>query len=1111
MPAQGPDGAIVRGWADREVAHQGTRQGVAKDRLSRLVLLVLLSFVLAPARAQFYNGSMQEYGKNRVQYQDFLWQYYRFQDIETYFYKGGRDVARYVSISGHRNKREMERFFDYTLDDRIQFLVYNSLGDFRQSNVGLGVDDRYNIGGVARIVGTKVFVYNEGDHELLERQVRSGIAEMMIDQMMYGGNWRQVIKNSTLLNLPEWFTKGLVAYCAGPWDARSAGRIRDGVLGTRFKRFNRLEGDDAALAGLIVWTYVAETYGVSVIPNILYMTRVSRNPENGFKYVLGTGLQQLTQECMDHYRAKFMEEDRLRADRDLEELKVRTRKARTYAEFKLSPDGRYAAWTSNESGQYKVWLHDRTTGKTRRIAKGEKKLDRIIDRSWPVLAWHPTSRALTWTTEKKGELYLTTYTLDDRSRTRKPVFMLEKILSMAYGSDGQTMVFSGVLEGRTDLYLYHVIGNRQDKLTDDQYDDLDPVFTADGTGILFSSDRPDDTLRANADVRWWRSARDIFRYDLRNRSNVLTRLTTTPGVDEREPAPWDSVNYACLSDADGLADRWLLHFDSAITAVDTTVHYRYFTRTQRATKGKRAIMEQDVTSGRGEFAQLVIKDGRYHFFTGRTTGAPEPSGHDEVAPAPGNNIVNKGGAVTDDMSRVIKTDPIPPPDTTAQAVDIHNYRFADEGPAPPPETIPEGTGNEVAATPAPAGKDTLLVTSLTFPEQRNYNVNFATDEVLTQVDNSYDGRFYQSLTGNLNMNPGLSGYTRMAMSDLFEDYKISGGFRLALDLNNNDYFLRLQNIRHRLDKDLVVQRRAIQGVVENAGLAKLHTHMATFRLTWPFSELTSLRGSVMYRHDRAVIQSTDNLSLRKPNAYDQTVGGKLEYVYDSSIPRGLNLWTGWKAKVFGEYYKQIDGQRTDMQVLGLDVRHAMRLHRELTWVTRLAGSTALGSRRVLFTLGGVDNWLFPKVNNSTPIDGSQNYFYQSLAVPMRGFWYNTRNGNSFAVANTEVRVPIFRYLMNRPIRSDLINNFQVVAFADAGTAWTGAHPYAEDNSFNNTTIVNGPYTITIKNLHEPIVWSYGVGLRTRLLGYFVRADWAWGIDDGRQMPRVFQLSLNLDI
>jgi len=1076
-----------------------------------LLLLTLLFAVQFASRAQFYNGSMQEFGKNRVQYQDFLWQYYRFEGLETYFYKGGRDVARYVAISGHRNKRELERFFDYTLDDRIQFLVYNSLGDFRQSNVGITGDDRYNIGGVARIVGTKVFVYNEGDHDLLERQVRGGIAEMMIGQMMYGGNWRQVIKNSTLLNLPDWFTKGLVAYCAGPWDARSEGLIRDGVLGTRFKRFNRLEGEDATLAGLIVWTYVAETYGASVIPNILYMTRVSRNPESGFKYVLGTGLKQLTQECMDHYRSRYMEEDRPRAEAGMEELKVKTRKNRTYGGFKLSPDGRYAAWTSNELGQYKVWLYDRTTGKTKRIAKGEKKLDRIIDRSWPVLAWHPTGRALTWTTEKKGELYLTTYTLDDKARTRKPVFMLEKILSMAYSADGQNMVFSGVLEGRTDLYLYHVIGNRQDKLTDDHYDDLDPVFADDDASILFSSDRPDDTLRANADVTWWRSRKDIFRYDLRTRSNVLARLTATPDIDEREPTPWDSANYACLSGAGGITDRWLLHFDSAITAVDTTVHYRYFTTAARATKGKRSIAEQDVLAGRGELAQLMIKDGKYHFLIGRTAGAPEPSGQQEPGPAPGNGAAGGGGAVTDDMSPVVKTDLIPAPDTTDQAVDIHNYRFADEGPAPPAPVTPDGAVSTTPATGAPAVRDSLLVTRLTFPEQRNYNVNFATDEVLTQVDNSYDGRFYQLLTANLSMNPGLSGLTRMAMSDLFEDYRIIGGFRLALDLNNNDYMLRLQNIRRRLDKDLILQRRSIQGIVENVGLAKQHTHMATYRMTWPFSELASLRGSIMYRHDRIVIQSTDNLSLRVPNAYDQTVGAKLEYVYDSSIPRGLNLWTGWKAKIFGEYYKQPDGQKTDMQVMGLDVRHAMRLHRELTWVTRLAGSTALGSRRVLFTLGGVDNWLFPKVDNSTPIDMSQNYFYQSLAVPMRGFWYNARNGNSFAVANTEVRVPIFRYLMNRPIRSDLIQNFQIVAFADAGTAWTGAHPYAEDNGFNSTTIDQNPFTITIKNQREPIVWSYGVGLRTRLLGYFVRADWGWGIDDGRQMPRVFQLSLNLDI
>ncbi|MBL0043952.1 MAG: PD40 domain-containing protein [Flavobacteriales bacterium] len=94
-------------------------------------------------------------------------------------------------------------------------------------------------------------------------------------------------------------------------------------------------------------------------------------------------------------------------------------------------------------------------------------MNRIIDKSFPILAWHPSGKALTWTSERKGELFLTTYTLDDKVFTRKPVFMLEKILSMAYSEDGQNMIFSAVREGRTDLCLFYTIGNRQEQLTDD--------------------------------------------------------------------------------------------------------------------------------------------------------------------------------------------------------------------------------------------------------------------------------------------------------------------------------------------------------------------------------------------------------------------------------------------------------------------------------------------------------------------------------------------------------------------------------------------------------------------------------------------------------------------
>lgn len=1082
---------------------------------SRTLLLRLLAACLpllgGAVRAQFYNGSFQEYGKNRVQYQDFLWQYYRFDQLETYFYKGGRDVARYVAMSAHVNKKELEAFFDHSIDERLQFVVYNSLTDFRQSNIGVTLDETYNIGGVTRIVGTKIFVYNEGEHVLLDRQVRSGIAQVILDRMMYGGNWREVLRNSALLNLPEWYTKGVVAHAAGPWDAEAASRIRDGILSGRFDKLNRLTGEDATLAGQAIWAYVADVYGTSVIPNILYMTRVSRNPEGGFLYVLGVGLKTLTQECSAYYRERYAQEDRVRTDAGLEELPVRTRRTRRYSQFKLSPDGRHAAWVSHEMGQYKLWLYDRTEGKLRRILKGEKKLNRIEDRSYPVLAWHPTGQALSFAYERKGELLLATHTLDDRSTVSKPVFMLEKILSMAYSNDGKRMVFSGVREGKTDLYLYHVIGNRQEQLTDDLYDDLDPRFVDDDGGIIFSSDRIDDTLRVEREVTYHLAATDVFVLDLDTRSPVLKRMSSTPGVNEVQPAQYDSASYTYLSDRGGLMNRWLVTYDSAVTAIDTSVHYRYFTRDQRLTDLRRGILEQEVIARRNVFTQLMYVDGGYRFLVGRTTGARTALAEPPAGEGPGRKDDATGGAIAEDMSPVVKVDPRVPRDRSPDAVDVRDYRFADEGAVGAPTNVAAQGPSQVpvigrADTAAVAGRSIFLK----FPEQRNYNVNFATDEVLTQLGNTYNNQFYQPLTGPGAINPGLSGMISMAASDLFEDHKIIGGFRLALDLNNNDYMLRYANLKRRMDKEVIFQRQAIQGI-SDIGLIKLHSHSAVFRLSWPLSELTSVRGSLLYRNDRYVVQSTDGLSLREPNFSDHMAGTRLEYVFDSSLPRGLNLWTGWRVKFFGEYYVQPDERETDMQVVGMDLRHSLSIHREIIWVTRLAGSSSFGSRKVLFFMGGVDNWFFPKVDQSIPIDPDQGYAYQASGVPLRGFYYNARNGSSFALLNTEVRVPLFRYLLNRPIRSDLIQNFQIVGFGDIGTAWTGPGPYSDENTFNQQVISRNPLTITINNQREPILASYGFGLHTRILGYFMRGDWAWGVDDGVILSPVFHFSLGLDI
>jgi len=100
--------------------------------------------------------------------------------------------------------------------------------------------------------------------------------------------------------------------------------------------------------------------------------------------------------------------------------------------------------------------------------------------------------------------------------------------------------------------------------------------------------------------------------------------------------------------------------------------------------------------------------------------------------------------------------------------------------------------------------------------------------------------------------------------------------------------------------------------------------------------------------------------------------------------------------------------------------------------------------------------------------------------------------------------------LQNPISSAFIRNFQLLAFGDIGTAWTGWNPYDPSNSLYTNYIYNGPLTISVEVQKDPIVGGIGFGARTTLLGYFVRADVAWGIEDAHINKPVFYLSFSLD-
>ena len=199
-----------------------------------------------------------------------------------------------------------------------------------------------------------------------------------------------------------------------------------------------------------------------------------------------------------------------------------------------------------------------------------------------------------------------------------------------------------------------------------------------------------------------------------------------------------------------------------------------------------------------------------------------------------------------------------------------------------------------------------------------------------------------------------------------------------------------------------------------------------------------------------------------------------------------------------------------MITAGFDFRNYTRIHRSFIWANRFAGGTSFGKNKLLYYMGGVDNWLNPTFNSEYQIYDKQNYAFQTLATSMRGFKQNVRSGNTFALLSSELRLPVFRYIFNKPLRSEFLNNFQVVGFTDIGSAWQGLNPLTEENTYYTKTINSKPLDITVKVQKDPLIAGYGFGLRSTLFGYFLRADWAWGVEDQVVMPRIFYISLSLD-
>ncbi|MEZ4897582.1 MAG: hypothetical protein R2806_12135 [Saprospiraceae bacterium] len=1088
---------------------------MSRTNQNRTPYFALLIFLLLCSTTVKGQALQETFGKNRIQYHDDFddWWQYETDNFITHWYGKARQVGISAMQLAEYDYYDIQNILEHRINDKIEILVYTDQTDVKQSN--LGESEAFNSQtGKTTVTGNKIFVYFDGDHLDLRRQIRQGIATVYLDAILFGSNLQEFVQNTVSLKVPVWYKEGLISFIGDEWDENIDSRLRELFLKTKKKKFDQLAARYPVEMGHAFWYYVSKVYGKSSLANILYLTRIHKTPKKAFLFILGIPFKQVASDCFEFYMQRYQNEingfEPMPAG---EGLKTKLKKYQHYTRAKWSPDGAYLAYITNDIGKTKIWLYNQATQKqTLLMTGGTRNNIQETDFNYPIICWEHSGHGLMVIYEARDVIKLSHFDLDRGERTDDLLSPdLMRIYDAAFWDKGH-LVIAATKSGYSDLYMYNLRYRRADPILEDKYDDLEVTvqYTGDRQRLVWVSNRgiPNDTI--NPDSILPIRHMDIYAMTLTDDYQPLemTRLTKTPNAEERQPVTDDQGNIYFLTNETGVINRKILKPDNSSYFLTNYSH--------------NILIHDAVGSALVEVIDKEKKPGMYLL----------PIQTDPVKPAfttyfsqrfPGNIRQGQEPFIPDEPEHY---------DTLRVAHDTKPYFFQSEFPDPPKNVFEKLDLNEPKLeAPEEEVKDEVPgygdIVEFKYSRMVASRIKFRINRLTSNLDNDllFNGLNTYAGTSTRGFEyPPVGILLKANIKDLFEDYVVEGGARYPTSFDGSEYFLIFDDKKRRIDKRYAFYRKSrYEDMPLQTGLnhrSHATTVIGLSQWSYPFDVYQSVRAIATLRMDKNSLLASDRASLETPDQTAQRLGLRLEYVFDNALDIDLNLRNGTMFKVYGEMVKKMDialfkpwsfnFNQGFMTILGFEGRHYQRLDRQSIFASRLVGATSFGSEQILYFMGGVDNWLFAQYDENVPIPPSNKFAYNGLAAHMRGFKQNIRNGTSYILYNGELRVPVFKYLIPQYSSSGFFRNFQLTAFTDIGTAWHGRSPFDDDNPLNVLTVSNPLVTINVNYDRFPIIMGYGAGVRLYLLGYLIRADYAWGLENGVvNKPRLY-LSFGAD-
>jgi len=1110
-------------------------------KIKNFIFLLFLIFLLACPKAKGQKA-LEKYGKNRLQYKSFNWRYYNTKNFDVYFYDGGNEIARMASEYLEKNFSRLNDLIGYAPYTKTEVFIYNSTSDLQQSNIGIS-DNSFDVAGQTSFIKPLVEIAYPGLTVKLKEELNYKIAKMFVNDMMFGGTLSDMFQNSILLTLPDWYIEGAARYAAYEWDVEMDDYMRDFMINNKINNLNKYTSVDAAIIGQSIWNFIAERYGKSYISNILNLTRIIRNEEKSISGSLGISFKAFTAEWKNYYlqQAAFVSDNYIFPDSEM--LFDVNKGDMLISDIKVSPEGNYIVYSTNYKGKYKVILHRMGKKKGKVVLKGGYKvIDQDFDADIPMISWKDES-TLGIINVRYGKHFLWVYDVPSGKKIKKELTRINQIKDFDISPGGNLAVLSADRNGNSDLYLISLRRNSIKRITNDLYDDINPRFIPGTSSIVFSSNRTSDTINhRNQKIKDMTDYYNLFIYNIDSTKKTVHRLTNTLSNDIK-PIGTKENNIFYLSDQQGIYNIYnynistgiyhqVTNYGMSIKDYDIGTSNNSLAFIMRNDEGERIYIDNHFSPDNNIF---TAQTRRKQYLTAKYVAQRLRKNKQERQPISQKKEKEVTPQVSPETEKTKTEQPKSLMDdyrgrsfpNENDLIDTRNYVFKEQTPQAAPE-------EKKLLAKEKESKDLINTDEYVFDtdviKKQDGNNAFMNAFMQLRKQGDIEGPFpfedkfsTQNVVTSFVIDPliGFGIQLETQLNDLRENHKFYAGVLATVDLKSGSLYGEYRYLEHTIDFHARYDRKVIFRPTEisnqkyslniwQAG-ASLPLNITNRISLSPFLATTNF-----YDRDWQAVSASP-----EPVTSHIFYGGlKAEYIFDNSSVTGLNILQGTRGKMGLVLFEGINEKSRSFSKFYIDLRHYQKIHKELVFATRLYYGRFFGPNRQSFLLGGMDNWLFNKTEyhgkgdplwNETGLDNS-NILFVDYVTSLRGFKYNTLSGTNAMILNAELRFPVIRYLLSGPITSNFLRNLQFIGFYDVGSSWTGPSPFATENSLNTEILdpEGNPFSAKIQNYKYPWLMSYGFGVRTVLLGYYIKMDVAYPIEDLQRNNAQFYVTLGYD-